>query len=107
MKAVFETLAQEENYPVYLHCNYGMDRTGMICYILEALLGMSPEDCYRDWELSVFVYDDSNQPLMDQFVAKFQELEGQTLQDKAENYLLCIGITQDQIDDIRSILVEQ
>lgn len=107
VKAVFETLAQEENYPVYLHCNYGMDRTGMICYILEALLGMSPEDCYRDWELSVFVYDDSNQPLMDQFVAKFQELEGQTLQDKAENYLLSIGITQDQIDDIRSILVEQ
>jgi hypothetical protein len=107
VKVVFETLAQEENYPIYLHCNYGMDRTGIICYVLEALLGMSPEDCYRDWELSVFVYDDSNQALMDQFVAEFQEIEGQTLQEKAENYLLSIGITQDQIDDIRSILVEQ
>ena len=106
VKAVFEELAQEENYPVYLHCNYGMDRTGIVCYILEALLGMSEEDCYREWELSVFAYDDSNVESFERFVTQFQSLEGETLQGKAENYLLGIGITQDQIHSIRAILLQ-
>ncbi|MBR5310947.1 MAG: tyrosine-protein phosphatase [Oscillospiraceae bacterium] len=41
VKAVFSDLAKPEKYPVYLHCTYGLDRTGTICAILEALLGMS------------------------------------------------------------------
>jgi protein-tyrosine phosphatase len=106
VKAVFEELAQEDNYPLYLHCNYGMDRTGIACYVLEALLGMSEEDCYREWELSVFAYDDSNVEVFEEFVTQFRAQEGKTLQNKAENYLLEIGITQDQINSIRAILLQ-
>ena len=105
MKALFDTLAEAENYPVYLHCDYGADRTGVACYILEALLGMSREDCYREWELSALANGSGNYEAMDRFVAAFQKLEGETLQNKAENYLLSIGITQEQIDSIRDILV--
>lgn len=105
MKEVFEVLAQEASYPVYLHCDYGADRTGVVCYILEALLGMSEEDCYREWELSVLANGDGNYVAMDQFMETFRELEGQTLQNKAENYLLSAGITQEQIHSIRNILV--
>jgi len=106
MKAVFDVLAEEANYPVYLHCSYGTDRTGVVCYVLEALLGMSQEDCYREWELSVLSNGTGNHEAMNRFMTEFQKLEGETLQDKAENYLLSAGITQAQIDSIRSVFAQ-
>lgn len=51
---IFHTLAEPENYPVYLHCNIGTDRTGMISYILGCLLGIPQEDLYRDYLYSNF-----------------------------------------------------
>ena len=44
----------DPNYSLYLHCRIGSDRTGTIAYLLEGLLGVSEEDRYRDYELSVF-----------------------------------------------------
>lgn len=106
MKAVFDVLAEEDRYPVYLHCTDGADQTGVVCYVLDALLGMSEEDCYREWELSVLANGDGDYEVMEQFVTAFRALEGDTLQNKAENYLLSTGITQEQIDRIRAILVQ-
>lgn len=40
--------------PVYIHCASGADRTGSICGMLEALLGMSAADIDRDYELTCF-----------------------------------------------------
>lgn len=40
--------------PVYVHCASGADRTGSICGMLEALLGMSAADIDRDYELTCF-----------------------------------------------------
>jgi hypothetical protein len=45
IRNVFADLANPDNYPIYLHCTYGCDRTGTVCYLLEALLGVSEEDC--------------------------------------------------------------
>lgn len=52
IKNIFQTLAKEENYPVYVHCNAGADRTGTICGLIELLLGVSEEDVTRDFELT-------------------------------------------------------
>ena len=43
-----------EDYSLYFHCRIGADRTGTLAYILEGLLGVSQEDRYRDYEMSVF-----------------------------------------------------
>lgn len=40
--------------PVYIHCASGADRTGTICGMLEAVLGMSERDIDRDFELTCF-----------------------------------------------------
>lgn len=40
--------------PVYIHCASGSDRTGCICAMLEALLGVSDRDIDRDYELTNF-----------------------------------------------------
>ena len=106
VKKTFEVLADRDNYPVYLHCTDGADRTGVLCYVLESLLGMSAEDCYREWELSVFALGNGNYEAMDRFVTNFQLLEGETQQEKAENYLLSIGLTQEKIDNITDILLK-
>ena len=42
------------DYSLYFHCRIGADRTGTIAYLLEGLLGVSEEDRYRDYEMSVF-----------------------------------------------------
>lgn len=107
LRAVFSELAVEENYPVYLHCTKGADRTGIVCYLLEALLGMSEEDCYRDWELSVLDNGNDNREVMNRFVETLKKYEGETLREKTENYLLSIQVTQEEIDSIRSILTTE
>lgn len=40
--------------PVYVHCASGSDRTGCICAMLEAVLGVSDRDIDRDYELTNF-----------------------------------------------------
>ncbi len=53
---IFELLADESNYPIYLHCNYGNDRTGTIAFILNGLLGVNYEDLTRDYELTSYAF---------------------------------------------------
>ncbi len=59
---IFKFLANENNYPVYLHCTWGKDRTGTICYIIGGLLGMQYEDLMCDYELSSFANGVKTQP---------------------------------------------
>ena len=54
IKSIFSFLADETNYPVYVHCNAGADRTGTICMVIEGLLGVSVNDIYKEFELTSF-----------------------------------------------------
>lgn len=51
-KAAMEAIVADK--PVYVHCASGADRTGCICAMLEAVLGMSDMDIDRDFELTCF-----------------------------------------------------
>ena len=44
----------ETGKAAYIHCRIGADRTGYICMLLQAVLGVSPKDCSIDFELSSF-----------------------------------------------------
>ena len=104
MKNIFADLANESNYPVYMHCTHGLDRTGTVCYILGAILGMSDEDLMREYQLSS-LYHNNLWALNDMydFVEELATYPGYTTQEKAQNYLLSIGVTQYEIDSIKDI----
>ena len=110
------TFANPENYPIYVHCSLGRDRTGTICFLINALCGVGEMDLYMDYELS--------------FMSKMGNLDGQspasmvgnaftnlynyikkygtgTLAENTEKFMLDIGITQAEIDAIREIMIEE
>lgn len=105
IRDVFADLADESNYPIYMHCTYGSDRTGTVCYLLEALLGVTEDDLGRDYELSAFTESYVNTQEFTAFRARIESLEGNTTQEKVENYLLSIGVTAEQISNIRNIFL--
>lgn len=105
IKKIFSDLAKTENYPIYLHCTYGRDRTGSICYLLEALLGVSDKDLYKDYELSAFTDSYVNTAEFNTFVDKIKTFSGNTTQQRVEGYLLSIGVTADEISNIRQIFL--
>ena len=49
---IMDIFADEANYPVYIHCVGGADRTGMIAIYLRAIVGESDEDILKDYELT-------------------------------------------------------
>ncbi len=102
VKEVFTDLANPANYPVYLHCTHGIDRAGTVTYILGALLGVPENYLANEYMLSIGAYGNSILKVRD----GIKKYSGATLKDKAAAYLLDCGITQEQIDTIRNIFIE-
>ena len=113
MKWMFSDLAKPEKYPIYLHCTHGVDRAGTTSLILEALLGVAKEDLIRDYELSAFYYNyahvhrnfDTNGGPITKVIEELEKFEGETLADKTANYLKSVGVTDAEIESIRSIFL--
>lgn len=51
---IFALFADEENYPIYYHCNAGADRTGTLTFLLNGFLGVPYESLVKDFELTSF-----------------------------------------------------
>ena len=103
------------NYPVYIHCSLGRDRTGTIVMLLQGLIGVGKSDIMMDYELSIFsvtgtLDNASIDALRSNIQATYNYLnssfEGETFAEKVENYLLSCGITAEEIQDIRANLLE-
>lgn len=106
LREIFSDLANPDNYPIYLHCTYGRDRTGSVCYLLEALLGLSDIDLHKEYDLSAFTDSYVNTPEFNAFIERIGSLSGNTTQEKVEGYLLSIGVTTEEISSIREIFLE-
>lgn len=101
---IFSTFANSENYPMYVHCTYGKDRTGTMIYLLEAILGVSDEDKLFDYNLSKDA-DDVNIEVM---LAALQAYSGDTINEKVVSFLTqSAGITPEQIESIRNIMLTE
>ena len=103
--------ADPTNFPIYVHCQIGRDRTGTICFLIESLLGMNELDMFRDYELSYFAKV-SNDDLADpdattngafsRMVNYLRGFSGDTMQQKVETYMKQeLGITDAQIQAIK------
>ena len=105
MKEIFTDLSNPDNYPIYLHCSYGIDRTGTTCYILEAVLGLNETQLQSEFALSGWKYS-YKQEYADKIKNGLNDYEGDTIRQRAVSYLLSCGITQQQIDTLRDIYLE-
>ena len=110
IKNVFNTLANPENYPVIVHCYAGADRTGVVTYLLNGLLGVSQEDLFRDYLITNFANIGSSRTLNNIktiYVKTLDEYEGNTLSDRIYNYLNReVGVSTENLDFIRSYMIE-
>lgn len=113
IKDILEILSEKDNYPVYVHCWAGADRTGTVLAVLKAALGVSYEEITRDHEVSTFSIFGVRGRCAKEFtyVEVFEHLKtvysASTLEEQAKRYLFeKVGISKETFSKIRSILVE-
>lgn len=113
LNAIFKLFAHPDNYPIYIHCWAGADRTGTIIALLKSALGVSYHDITRDFEISTFakfgVRGRCNKSFT--YVEIFEYLKnnypGGTLKEQARAFLTqTIGLTPKDLASIEQILLE-
>lgn len=112
--------ANPENFPIYVHCSLGRDRTGTLCFLIQALLGVGEMDIYRDYELSMMARTGKTPEdrkniaeymVGGSFKALYSYIKNyqshKTLRANAEQFMLDIGVTAEEIAAIKqNMLVE-
>ena len=108
MREIFADLADPNNYPMYLHCTWGRDRTGTIVLLLHGLLNVSEEDALQEYRLTGFVKASvASSNKMDSLLMQLNAYKGDTLQEKIIDYLTTtVGVTPEEIASIQSIFLE-
>ena len=109
-KRIFNFLSVKENYPIYFHCWGGADRTGTVAFIMGLLLKEDLKtliDNYEVTSLSIWGNRSRNKEAFKDFLEKLNSFNGDTIYDKAVSFMLSCGITQEQIDNIRNIMLEE
>lgn len=102
---VIKTIAQAKAGGVLFHCKRGHDRTGIIGLLLLSLVGVSPEDILADYALSV---DLEREEILANHGTTTRDVILKTIsQLDAAGYLLSGGLTQNDLNAIRSRFLEQ
>ena len=111
----FRVFCDRKNYPVYFHCIGGADRTGSLAYILNGVLGVGKEDLERDYESTFYdglsipgVGDPKHGRGTQHFDAGFAKYgkPGDSLARRIELYLLDCGVTAEEIEAFKSIMLQ-
>ncbi len=108
----FRVFCDPKNYQIYFHCIGGADRTGSLAVVLEAILGVPEKEIEMDYERTFY-------PAMKCYLGPawkaYQNLksgimkygkDGDSFQRRVELYLLDCGITPEEIERFRSIMLE-
>ena len=97
--AVFRALLNEEAYPIYVHCWGGADRTGCLCYLLLD---------YEITSLSIWGKRSRSSEVFEQFMAVLDAFapRSSSPQLRAERYWQAAGITPEEMNAFRRIMLE-
>ena len=94
---------------IYFHCAAGADRAGTMAFLIEAVCGVSQSDLDRDYELTSFYTDRLRTGASyNTDIIKYlnNNVTGATLRDKVVNTLLSGGVTLDEINTLRNIMID-
>lgn len=92
---IFEVLGDEARYPVYFHCTWGRDRTGILAAVVLLALGATPDAIMEDYLVS------------DETVGAFPASLRAALDEIARRggidaYLAAAGVSPEQLATLRS-----
>lgn len=103
--------------PYLVHCNEGKDRAGFTVAVLECLMGASEEEVVADYMVTYYNYYGvepgteqydiiANANIRKSLATAFgvESLEGQDLAGLAEDYLLSLGMTPEEIAALKTAL---
>lgn len=96
--AAFAALGDDTAYPVYFHCTWGRDRTGILAALVLAALGATRDEILAEYSLSewtVGAYPASLRAALDEV-----ERRG-----GVASYLSSVGVTEGQLTVLRTRLV--
>ena len=112
---IFQKLAQCDTNPALLHCTYGADRTGIVTFFLEALLGMSQDDMTKDYAWTNFTAGRSTNPNgefknwvngTNAYTIDSSVPENQQFAEKMKMHLMnTIGVPEATLEHIREIFL--
>lgn len=107
----------EENYPIIYHCAAGRDRTGTVSLLLDSLLGVDIVKAHLRYEFTFMSHagsfdmnNDALQNLLNEFANLNRYLSNYgsgTIQENVEAFMLDLGLTQTEINNIRNIMLEE
>ena len=105
LKAVFETFAYENAYPIVFHCSIGTDRTGAVAFLLNALLGVDFIQLKQDYIFSLYgeIGGSRNGDAIDEYrdILVQNAPDALTLQEQAYLYLQdVVGVHPYHLDKI-------
>lgn len=98
LRAIFDVLDDEASYPVYFHCIYGRDRTGVLAALVLRLLGAPRDVVMTEYNRSVQGGAGATPPSLEATLDRLEALGG------AEAYLLSLGISAESIAAVKRIL---
>lgn len=105
-KKIFAKIVEhlEKGDAAYIHCKSGADRTGYVCILLEAALGVSAKECSIDYELTSFSTsgphlrnDNILMPLGRRGLDYIQDYSNGSYQENAWKILMGYGVPEEQI----------
>ncbi|MBR2839031.1 MAG: tyrosine-protein phosphatase [Kiritimatiellae bacterium] len=110
----FRVFCDKANYPIYFHCAGGADRTGSLAYVLLGVLGVQKHDAEVDWESTFYPNLSELDCARDQWRSEQHFDDGLAAYGGADTpwtrrielYLADCGVTQEEIDRFRAIMLE-
>ena len=104
---LFEILADIDNYPTLFHCSIGTDRTGVVSFILNGLLGVGEEDLYRDYLFSNFANIGvmRGRNTLKNYIAYMDKYQASTLSGRIESFLIDSGVKREDIKAFKEIML--
>ena len=108
LKDIFAIFGDESNYPICFHCSIGTDRTGMIAFLINGLMGVSEDDLYRDFLFSNFGLIGSvrTPSIIKTYIQTVSFASGNNLSEQIRNYLIDAGVAESDLNTLVKMLSE-